>query len=112
MYRMGRFDGILGLAWPTISEHQLPPVFEAMLEARAIPQPYFAFYLGDTAGSDGELLFGGVDTDHFEGQVTWATLIRKMFWEVPVAGMRTGNEIVDIGEHTSAIIDSGTSLIA
>ena len=44
-YRLGKFDGILGLAWPGISVDGVPTPLQAMV--RSLDAPVFAFSLGE-----------------------------------------------------------------
>ena len=60
-YRLGKFDGILGLAWDTISVGHVPTIMNKLVGSGQLPQPVFGFYLGNN--QPGELIFGGVDSN-------------------------------------------------
>lgn len=55
-YKLGKFDGILGLAWPTISVDGVVPVFQNMVSQKMVANAEFSFYLGKEDGAKGELL--------------------------------------------------------
>ena len=40
-----KFDGILGMGWPSISVNNIPTVFEDMVAQRLVESPVFGFYL-------------------------------------------------------------------
>lgn len=107
-FAFGRFDGILGLGYDTISVNKMVPPFYQMVKQKLIDEPVFAFYLGrDDEGS--EAVFGGVDKDHYEGKIEYIPLRRKAYWEVDIESIAFGDEVADL-EDTGAILDTGTSL--
>jgi len=114
-FAFGRFDGILGLAYDTISVDRIVPPIYNMIDQGLLDEPLFSFYLGDTnAGEEGgEFTIGGIDESHIKSKAKLIKLPvrRKAYWEVALDGMTFGNETVELPEHGAAI-DTGTSLIA
>lgn len=112
-FAFGKFDGILGLAYDTISvNHIVPPIYNAINQG-LLDKPQFGFYLGNTEKdeNDGGLAtFGGYDASLFQGKVTWLPVRRKAYWEVAFEGIGLGDEYAEL-QKTGAAIDTGTSLI-
>jgi len=111
-FAFGRFDGILGLGYDTISVNHIPPPFYNMIDQGLLDEPVFAFYLGDTnASQESEATFGGVDKSHYTGEMIKIPLRRKAYWEVSLDAITFGKETAEL-ESTGVILDTGTSLIA
>ena len=112
-FAFGRFDGILGLGYDTISVNKMVPPFYNMLNQKLLDEPVFAFYLGDTnkEGDNSEATFGGVDKSHYTGELTKIPLRRKAYWEVDLDSITFGDSTAEM-ENTGVILDTGTSLIA
>lgn len=113
-FAFGRFDGILGLGYDTISVNKIVPPFYNMINQNKLDEPVFAFYLGDTNNGDGdesEAIFGGVNPDHFTGKLTKIPLRRKAYWEVALDAITFGDASAEL-DDTGVILDTGTSLIA
>lgn len=113
-FAFGRFDGILGLGYDTISVNKIPPPFYNMIEQDLLDEPVFAFYLGNTENGEqdeSEAVFGGVDKSHYTGDITTIPLRRKAYWEVDLDAITFGADTAEL-EDTGVILDTGTSLIA
>jgi len=108
-YKMGKFDGILGMAFSTISVNKNPTIFEAAYSQGLVPSKQFAFYLGNSDDDAGELVLGGYDSAHFTGELTWVPLIATTYWEIKLDSLVVGSS--KYGQNAKAIIDTGTSLL-
>lgn len=109
-FAFGKFDGILGLGYDTISVNKIPPPFYNMVEQGLLDEPVFSFYLGNT-DEESVATFGGVDKSHYKGDFVKIPLRRKAYWEVQLDAISFGKETAEL-ENTGAILDTGTSLIA
>lgn len=111
-FAFGRFDGILGMGFDRLSVNGIVPPFYQLVNQKLIDEPVFAFYLNSESGSDdSEVVFGGVDSDHYTGKITEIPLRRKAYWEVDLDSISFGDETAEL-ENTGVILDTGTSLIA
>jgi saccharopepsin len=111
-FALGRFDGILGLGYDTISVQHVTPPFYNMINQKLVDESYFSVWLnngGDANG--GEIVFGGMDPAHYTGEVSWAPVIRKGYWEVELQGVKMDGKPLSIKSRKAAI-DTGSSLFA
>lgn len=109
-FAFGKFDGILGLGYDTISVNGIVPPFFQMVEQGLLDEPIFSFYLGSSEADGGEAVFGGVDPSHYSGKITYVPVRRRGYWEVPLDSVAFGDEVLEL-DSTGAAIDTGTSLI-
>jgi len=105
-YLVGKFDGILGLGFPSISVGTKPTVFGNAIEQGLVLEPIFSFYLGNH--KQGELTFGGYDKDHYTGDLHWVPLSKATYWQINPSEIKMGSYSM---KDTQAIVDSGTSLM-
>lgn len=104
---LAAFDGILGLAFSTISVDDLQPVFLAMVQQGVVDKPIFSSYL-ETTGNNGELTIGGADPSHYTGSFSYVPLTSETYYEVALNGFTAGGSTVT--NTAKAILDTGTSL--
>jgi len=113
-FAFGKFDGIFGLGYDRISVKGVVPPFYNMINQELLDEPIFSFWLSDANKVQevgGELVFGGSDQSHFTGDIHWAPVRRKGYWEVELEKVAFDGEEIDM-EDTGAAIDTGTSLLA
>ncbi|CAN4124179.1 unnamed protein product [Withania somnifera] len=114
-FLVAKFDGILGLGFQEISVGDAVPVWYNMVKQGLVKDPVFSFWLNRNTEEEqgGEIVFGGVDPNHFKGEITYVPVTQKGYWQFDM-----GDVLID-GKATgycksgcSAIADSGTSLLA
>merc|ERR1711977_526935 len=110
-FAAGKFDGLLGLGFKSISQYNIPTPFETMVAQGLVKEAVFAFYLQSDASAMGELVFGGIDQSHFTGDLVNVPLTSETYWEVSLDKATFGSDTV-VSSAQKAIIDSGTSLLA
>jgi saccharopepsin len=116
-FALGRFDGILGLGFDTIAVSHVTPPFYNMVSQGLVDKALFSFWIGrakDGSPEGGELLLGDINQDHYEGELKYAPVIRKGYWEVRLGAFSIGDHQLELpGDGWArAAIDTGTSLIA
>ena len=112
-FLFAKFDGILGMGFPSISVQKVVPPFNQMIDQKLIPKPVFSFYLNrDPNGSPGgEIIFGGSDPSRRNGPFTYVPLSKATYWQFKVDSATISGSTVCSG-GCQAIADTGTSLIA
>lgn len=88
-YALGKFDGILGLAFTSISVDNTPTVFETAIKEKVIDEPIFSFYLGDN--KPGELMFGGYNPSKFQGDLQYIPLSNATYWEIAMESVQAAS---------------------
>uniref|UniRef100_A0A8C3F615 cathepsin E n=1 Tax=Chrysemys picta bellii TaxID=8478 RepID=A0A8C3F615_CHRPI len=107
------FDGILGLAYPSLAVDGVTPVFDNMMAQNLVDLPIFSVYMNRNPDSSvgGELLFGGFDPSHFSGTLNWVPVTKQGYWQIQLDNIQVGGTVAFCAEGCQAIVDTGTSLI-
>ncbi|XP_057506748.1 cyprosin-like [Actinidia eriantha] len=110
-----KFDGLFGLGFQEISVGNAVPVWYNMVNQGLVKEPVFSFWFNRNAGEreGGEIVFGGVDSNHFKGEHTYVPVTQKGYWQFDMGDVLIGGETTGFcSGGCSAIADSGTSLLA
>ncbi|XP_036151435.1 pepsin F-like [Myotis myotis] len=105
------FDGILGLAYPTLALNDTTPVFDSLWKQGLLPENLFAFYLSSNKRNGSVVMFGGVDHSYYRGELQWVPVSKQGFWQVAVDSISMNGTVVACPCGCQAIVDTGTSLL-
>ncbi|KAG2468210.1 PEPA protein, partial [Polypterus senegalus] len=105
------FDGILGLAYPSISASDATPVFDNMMSEGLVSQDLFSFYLSRNGQEGSVVTFGGVDPAYYTGSIHWIPLSSETYWQITVQNVKVKGQVVACVYGCEAIVDTGTSLL-
>eukprot|EP00300_Choanocystis_sp_HF-7_P013352 c18260_g1_i1.p1 GENE.c18260_g1_i1~~c18260_g1_i1.p1 ORF type:complete len:429 (+),score=96.58 c18260_g1_i1:36-1322(+) len=119
-FQWGRYDGIVGLAFPKLAIDGATPPFDSLFYQEKVNNPVFSFYFTKKPGQSGSaILLGGVSTHFYEGPIHWHSVLSPAYWEIRIkdvlvkkpgqAGILRLN--VCDKQGCKAAIDTGTSLI-
>ncbi|OBZ78061.1 Aspartic protease [Grifola frondosa] len=100
-------DGLLGLAFPAISNLRHNPFFFTAVQQGTAPQGVFAFKL---ASSGSELYVGGTDSKLYTGDIEYHDVSSSDgFWQIGGGSAILNDKTV--ASSIDTIIDSGTTLM-
>ena len=105
-FLVSELDGILGLAYPTISVDRLP-VFMDQVD---LTDRSFAFYLHNEQDQASYMTMPGIDESLGLEKIYTHDVVQKTYWNLNITSMTGPNGTIDTTGYMAAI-DSGTSLI-
>lgn len=106
-------DGIFGLAYKSLAcnPNCVTPLFDALVESGKVQHDIFSICTG---GEGGVLTLGGSNPNLFAGSLQYVPLehsSRPLFYLVSITGTSVGGKSVNLPHFSSAIVDSGTTLL-
>merc|ERR550532_1892978 len=90
-FKLSKFDGILGLGWPSIAVDGIVPVMQSLQYAKQLDQNAFGFLLQKDAKSTGELMIGGYNPKYVNNP-KWASLSSENYWTVEMSSLKFGGQ--------------------
>ncbi|XP_035885423.1 pepsin A isoform X1 [Phyllostomus discolor] len=106
------FDGILGLAYPSIAASGATPVFDNIWDQGLVSQDLFSVYLSSNDQSGSVVMFGGIDSSYYTGNLNWVPLSSETYWQITVDSITMNGQAIACSGGCQAIVDTGTSLLA
>ncbi|KAI8342353.1 aspartic peptidase domain-containing protein [Chlamydoabsidia padenii] len=105
-------DGIFGLGFPSLSlTRQRNSIIMDMFYNMEIDEPVVGIYLGRTQdGGKGEATFGGINKEHFDGELQYIDVTEKKYWKVDFDGIDIDGTLHRDFRTNQAMVDTGTTL--
>uniref|UniRef100_A0A8D2QAL5 renin n=1 Tax=Zonotrichia albicollis TaxID=44394 RepID=A0A8D2QAL5_ZONAL len=108
-----RFDGVLGMGYPSQAIDGITPVFDRILAQQILQEDVFSVYYSRNAPlkPGGEIILGGSDPAYYTGDFHYLNVSRSGFWQIRMKGVSVGAEILFCREGCSVAVDTGASYI-
>merc|ERR1719253_495130 len=107
------FDGILGMGLTALSEAPAFNLMDCMVRDKAIKTGMFSVFLATTDAEESEILFGTYRSEHIADKLFWVPVNSDSgFWQVPLDAVSLHGKRLASGGNASALLDTGTSLLA
>lgn len=86
------FEGILGLAFKSMSANGVSPFFDNIIQQKALVHNEFAFYFSVDSVTANAVFWGGVDPSFFEGQIEFFPVIDPYYWTLELLSFKIGDK--------------------
>ncbi|XP_066042943.1 pepsin A-like isoform X2 [Chamaea fasciata] len=106
------FDGILGLAFPSIASSGATPVFDNMMMENLVDRNLFSVYLSRDGQGGSFVLFGAIDPYYTTRGISWIPLSAETYWQITMESVSINGSPVACSSGCQAIVDTGTTLLA
>ena len=115
------FEAIVGLAYPSLAERGVTPVFDEMMQQHLLQSNVFSFYLTGLEdehkyGVKSDLTFGYYDKTKFDGDIHWNDILFQYMFGVRLDDIKVNGKSLNICQARPQgcliTFDSGTSLMS
>lgn len=87
------FEGILGLAFPSMSAHGVVPFFDNVMDQNVLSgHNEISFFMTRLPHQGSAVFFGGVDNRFFEGDINYFPVNQQHYWSVDLMDFKIGEE--------------------
>ncbi|XP_038605466.1 renin [Tachyglossus aculeatus] len=115
-FMYAKFDGVLGMGYPTQAIGGITPVFDHILTQHVLKEDVFSVYYSRNSKNDhlvpgGEIILGGSDPSYYQGDFYYLDVSKKGFWQVNMKGVSIDRTLQFCQEGCAAMVDTGATLI-
>ncbi|KAM8783592.1 chymosin-like [Rhynchonycteris naso] len=110
VFTYSEFDGILGLAYPSLASEYSVPVFDNMMSKHLVAQDLFSVYMSRN-GPGSMLTLGAIDPSYYMGSLHWIPITVQEYWQFTVDSVTVDGVVVACNGGCQAILDTGTSML-
>jgi hypothetical protein len=85
------FEGILGLAFSSMSANGVKPFFDSIIQQKALRRNEFAFYFSPDSVTANAVFWGGVDANFYEGKIEYFPVVDPYYWAIELVSFKIGS---------------------
>jgi len=90
IFRTHQFDGVLGLAFDSLSSYKAPLVFSNIVHQKLLKSPMISFYMQIHGPSAVE--FGWPHKKNYKGELKFVDVSHKKYWQIRLKDIKVGNK--------------------
>lgn len=107
------FDGVLGLALPSMAQGPSFSLMERLGKSSALKQRLFSVFLSDSDSEGSEIVFGETRKNRMASELFWVPVSRPTgYWQVQIKDITLNNQRQKICAECQVAVDTGTSELA
>jgi len=100
------FEGILGLAFPSMAADNHTPFFDNVMEQNVLNgRNEFSFFFTKLPDQASAIFFGGVDTRFFDGKIRMFPVVQPHYWAIELVDFLIGNKSYAIDDSPPSYFD-------
>ncbi|KAF8894126.1 aspartic peptidase domain-containing protein [Infundibulicybe gibba] len=103
-------DGLIGMAFGSISQSSQPTFFENLIRTGKVAAPMFSVHLARDSETGSEVCLGCYDPSKSLGVMSWVPVRSKTYWSVTMDALVVNQALV-LSTNLIAAIDTGTTFI-
>jgi len=108
-----KFDGVLGLALPSMSQGNQFSMMSRLVDAQQLHSPVFSVFLSDSSDDASEITFGDMKPEHMASELFWVNVSGSAgYWEVSIEDITFNSVPQGLCRDCRVAVDTGTSELA
>lgn len=116
VFLSGKFDGILGLSFPSLSPTSYKPVFDSIISQQLLTSNRFSFYYSILPVQQSAIVLGEPPRSLYHGDIQYIPVAKTFYWELKLRDIRIGDTWMNAcadqpGGFCKVVVDTGTSLL-
>ncbi|KAL0608990.1 Renin [Plecturocebus cupreus] len=115
-FMLAEFDGVVGMGFIEQAIGRVTPLFDNIISRGVLKEDVFSFYYNrdseESQSLGGQIVLGGSDPQHYEGNFHYINLIRTGLWQIPMKGVSVGSSTLLCEDGCLALVDTGASYIS
>merc|ERR1719321_215454 len=101
------FEGILGLAFPSMSANGVAPFFDQVIDQKLLQQNSVSFYFTKLPTDASAVFFGNVDSRLYKGELSSLPVTEEYYWMVGLKDFKIGGKSFE--GPKKVVFDTGTT---
>ncbi|XP_011893895.1 PREDICTED: renin [Cercocebus atys] len=115
-FMLAEFDGVVGMGFIEQAIGRVTPIFDNILSQGVLKEDVFSFYYNrdseNAQSLGGQIVLGGSDPQHYEGNFHYINLIKTGIWQIQMKGVSVGSSTLLCEDGCLALVDTGASYIS